>query len=396
MAEIKRRKTRMYEPWGYQEENNYQSDENIFLNDLNSFFSEVEYNTEDKKIHFYNKDGEEKASLDVSGFSSSVVESTNYDTTTKILTIKFSNGDVVEINLAELIDENEFGDGLQVKDGIISVLLDESGETYLSVSENGIKLSGVDSAIETAVEVEKARAEGVESSLDERISQNASAIESSAEAISANTEAIQQNAEAISAEAARAASAETRLENALSQEISDRIADVDAEEARATSAEAVLQGNINAEITRATQTEQQLNSRIDLVNDELDAEESIREASDVRLENKIDQETVRATSAETVITNKITELVEELQPLINDTLETKNEHEVAFGQYNISRSGETLADKTVVTVGYGSSDSDRKNLFEVRANGDVYMWVENDFVQINNLLGMLTNEVYDN
>ena len=88
-------------------------------------------------------------------------------------------------------------------------------------------------------------------------------------------------------------------------------------------------------------------------------------------------------------------MVEQLEPLINDTLITTNEHEVAFGQYNVSHTSEELADKTIVSVGYGSDDENRKNLFEVRANGDVYMWVEGDYVQINDLLGMLTHEVYD-
>ena len=45
MAEIKkRRKTRMYEPWGYREENNYQSDENQFENELNELFASASYN----------------------------------------------------------------------------------------------------------------------------------------------------------------------------------------------------------------------------------------------------------------------------------------------------------------------------------------------------------------
>ena len=45
--ENKNRKPRMYEPWGYQEENNYQSDEIIHENDLDSFFSDTEYVKDD-------------------------------------------------------------------------------------------------------------------------------------------------------------------------------------------------------------------------------------------------------------------------------------------------------------------------------------------------------------
>ena len=239
-----KRKTRMYEPWGYQEENNYQGSETIFDNDLESFFADVKYIDGDKKIHFYNKDGEEKATLDVTQFAPSVVESAVYDKTTKILTITFSNGDKVEINLADLIDENEFADGLVVDNGIVKVLIDSTGEPYLSVSTNGIKISGVDQAIADAVEAEKNRAESAETALQA----------------------------AIDAEAQRAQDAETALDNKIDQEIADRKADVDEEEARAKAAEA------------------NLSRRLDTLNDELDAEKTIREAADVALGRRIDQE----------------------------------------------------------------------------------------------------------
>lgn len=239
-----KRKTRMYEPWGYQEENNYQGSETIFDNDLESFFADVKYIDGDKNIHFYNKDGEEKATLDVTQFAPSVVESAVYDKTTKILTITFSNGDKVEINLADLIDENEFADGLVVDNGVVKVLIDSTGEPYLSVSTNGIKISGVDQAIADAVEAEKNRAESAETALQA----------------------------AIDAEAQRAQDAETALDNKIDQEIADRKADVDEEEARAKAAEA------------------NLSRRLDTLNDELDAEKTIREAADVALGRRIDQE----------------------------------------------------------------------------------------------------------
>ena len=140
---IQKRRTRMYEPWGYREENDYQSSAGMLGDDLEKFFARAEYNKKDQKIHFYNKDDEEKGSIDVTEFASSVIEDVHYDSTTKILTIKFANGDVININIAELIDENEFGNGLIVNDGIVSVLIDSTGDPYLTVGENGVKLSGV-------------------------------------------------------------------------------------------------------------------------------------------------------------------------------------------------------------------------------------------------------------
>jgi hypothetical protein len=381
MAEITNKKTRMYEPWGYQEENNYQSEENILIGDLDSFLVDASYDSSDKKIHFTNKDGEEKATIDVTEFSSSIIESVNYDKVTKILTIKFSNGDVIEINLAELIDENEFADGLQVNDGIVSILIDNSGEPYLSVGEDGLKISGIDAAISNAVDEEKTRAEEAENSLDERITQVTSGISGAVEVIAAISGMVEANSQAIS------------------DEISNREAAVSAEESRAKAAEEALQASVTAEITRATQTEQGLNHRIDLVNDELDAEESVRESNDaalnLRITTEINDEKSRAISAETALGNQISELVGDLQPILNDTLETTNENEVAFGKYNVSHTSSDSSSKTVLTIGVGTDNENRKNAFEVRENGDVYMWVENDYMNVNRLLSMLAHEVYD-
>lgn len=243
---MQKRRTRMYEPWGYREENNYQSSENIREDDLSSFFAGVEYKRSDNKIHFSNKNGEEVGSLNVNDFikSDQIVEKAWYEDG-KIY-VKFTNGDTITIDVKELLDENEFKDGLQVNDGQVSVLIDAAGEgyegnPYLSTSENGVKISGIDKHIFDAVEAERVRATGEEARLDGRID----------------------------------------------QEITDRTADVDAEETRAKAEEAAL------------------NTRVDRLNDELDAEKSIREAADVALGGRIDTESARAISAETALTQSL-------------------------------------------------------------------------------------------
>ena len=423
MAEIKKRKTRMYEPWGYQEENNYQSDENQFENELNELFASAAYNKDDKKIHFFNNDGLELSgsAIDTNDFASGVIESASYDKTTKILTIVFSNGDIVEINLADLIDENEFADGLQVNDGIVSIKLDSETEAYLTVSENGLKVSGIDAAInaektraeeaeaelQAAIEVEVARATSAETALDEKIDEEIARATSAETALDIKiTQEIADREVDVNAEETRAKAAEEALDAKIDQEIADRIADVDAEETRARAAETVLSQQITA------------------LNSELDAEESIREAADVRLEGLITAETSRATSAETALNNKIdqeiadriadvnaeearaisaeTELETALDVLNqklgykdNETLQKNGAHEVAFGSYNISNTSEDASGRTIFSIGNGTSDSARSNALEVRENGDVYMWIENDYMQINRLLAMLAHEVYD-
>ena len=375
MAEIKKRKTRMYEPWGYRDENNYESAEIIHENDLESFFADVSYNKDDNKIYFYNKDGEEKGALDVSEFvkSDSIIDKVEYKD--GILTITFTNGDEIHIDLSELIDENEFKDGLIVDGHVVKVLVDDESERWLTVSENGIKISGIQDEIDR---------------LDGRVD----------------------------AEISRAIAEEGRIESKLDQEIQDRITDVNAEENRAKEAEQVLTTNLSNEITRATRTEQGLNHRIDVLNDELDAEESTRESNDAALSLRIttevndriaavNAEKARAEAAEEALDERIDEIIsggsiEKLDELIeklgykdNDTLQLTNEHEVAFGEWNVSNTSTEPSGQTVFSIGIGTSAHDRKNAFEVRKDGTVYMWVEGDFMSVNQLLGQIAHEVYD-
>lgn len=274
---MQKRRTRMYEPWGYREENNYQSSENIREDDLSSFFADVEYKRSDNKIHFSNKDGEEVGTLNVNDFikSDQIVEKAWYEDG-KIY-VKFTNGDLITVDVKELLDENEFKEGLQVVDGVVSVLRDPSSERWLTVSLDGVKVSGIQAEIDR---------------LDERIDN----------------------------EISRATSEESRIE-----------AKLDAEITRSTNEDTRLDGKIDDETTRAKEAEAGLSRRIDTLNDELDAEKSIRESKDLeeknratseeaRIEAKIDSEAARATSAETTL---------------NDTKANKNEA-IASASYDES------------------------------------------------------------
>ena len=326
-----KRKTRMYEPWGYVDENNYQGAETILDNDLESFFAQVEYKRDDNKIHFANKDGEEKATLDVSEFvkSDSIVEKAWYEDG-KIY-VKFTNGDVITVDVEELIDQNEFSDGLQVNEGIVSVLIDGESEAFLSVSGNGVKVSGV----QDAIDAERDRAISAETALDEKIEQEivdrkADVDEEEARAISAET-ALDEKIDAeitrateaeealdakIDAEIERAEAAEQALDEKIEQEIADRKADVDEEEARATAAEEALQTALTNEITRATQTEQALDNKISTLSDNLASEVTRAQAAEQELSTRlttevaerkadVDEEEARAIAAEEALDAKI-------------------------------------------------------------------------------------------
>lgn len=57
---------------------------------------------------------------------------------------------VVELNVGDFLRESEFKDGLQVTNNEVSVKIDSDSEGFLTVSGNGVKLAGVQTAINTA------------------------------------------------------------------------------------------------------------------------------------------------------------------------------------------------------------------------------------------------------
>jgi type VI protein secretion system component Hcp len=67
------------------------------------------------------------------------------------LKLVLSNNDAIYINTKDLIDIYTAGDGIVVEDNEISVKLDSEGEPFLTVSANGLKLDGIQAAIDEAV-----------------------------------------------------------------------------------------------------------------------------------------------------------------------------------------------------------------------------------------------------
>jgi hypothetical protein len=96
-----------------------------------------------------------------------------------------------------------------------------------------------------------------------------------------------------------------------------------------------------------------------------------------------------------LLDNEIAELIEKLGYTDNDTLVRNGEREVAFGQYNISVNSDNPSEKTLFSIGNGSDDENRRNALEIKQNGDVYLWVEGEFMNINKLLGQIAHEIYD-
>jgi len=70
-----------------------------------------------------------------------------------VFTYILTNGeeDVVKVDVSNFLAESEFQNGLQVVDHVVSVKKDETSEAFLSVSGSGVKVSGVQDAINNAV-----------------------------------------------------------------------------------------------------------------------------------------------------------------------------------------------------------------------------------------------------
>lgn len=59
---------------------------------------------------------------------------------------------VVKVDVSKFLAESEFANGLQVStDGVVSVKIDAASEGFLTVGEGGVKLSGVQDAINSAI-----------------------------------------------------------------------------------------------------------------------------------------------------------------------------------------------------------------------------------------------------
>jgi len=215
-------KVKMYEPYGYREDVGYVSlatkakeeEEQQKKTDTNqdkkieemesASFTDVRYNSSDKNIEFCNEKGEVVDTVKINDIiSSSFVERATYDPVTEVLTLYFgknSKGEdvTVDIDLHDLIDINEFKDGLEIISGDVYVKLDEnsdkiivdSGGTQadvLSLSPDGIKVNN----IQRAIDVEKDRAMAIEAYLQEQIDDVSSGSSGATEALKIRIEALE-------------------------------------------------------------------------------------------------------------------------------------------------------------------------------------------------------------
>lgn len=155
-------------------------------------------------------------------------------------------------------------------------------------------------------------------------------------------------------------------------------------------------------------------------NEQIEAEKNRAQGVEGALESAIRQETFRASDKENIISSALTHtsnvvhaltdwdgddradytdvgngIVDVMHREVHDLkqqigsmslgIKTKNEYEFGIGTYNASSTGPNDSDITVFSIGMGTSDVDRKNAFEVRKDGSIYMYINGEYKKINNL-----------
>lgn len=72
--------------------------------------------------------------------------------------LELVNGKIIYINTKDLVDIYTAGNGISVDDNIISIKLDEDGEAFLTNGPSGLKLQGVQAAIDAKADEERLEA----------------------------------------------------------------------------------------------------------------------------------------------------------------------------------------------------------------------------------------------
>ena len=162
----------------------------------------------------------------------------------------------VGVDVSSFLAESEFNNGLQVVDHVVSVKLAEGNESFLTVDANGVKLSGVQDAINAAVDAEEERAISAETALSDRLS----ALESGDNSVA------------------------KQIENKIN-ELDATVSTVRENETHFIDIEVV---ETDGKLISATLNESALNTKIQEIEDSVTDEASARTAADEALDGRLD------------------------------------------------------------------------------------------------------------
>ena len=141
------------------------------IEDVNGKISSVELVQDaDNQLHYeLMVDGVVKGDINIP--KDQFLKNVEYDDTTKELVFTFDTTDgenVTKVNIGELVDTYEAGNGLELNGNIFSIKLDPSSQSYVQITSDGIKIIAIDEAIsdiDEKITAEETRASGVEAKL---------------------------------------------------------------------------------------------------------------------------------------------------------------------------------------------------------------------------------------
>lgn len=115
----------------------------------------LKYDSTTKKIQLLGINDAKIAEIDATDFiKDGMVDNVEFDTETNILTITFntiSGKEAIPVNLSSLVDTYTAGNGITIAGNVVSVKRDPNSEgDFLSVGTAGVKISGVQNAIDKA------------------------------------------------------------------------------------------------------------------------------------------------------------------------------------------------------------------------------------------------------
>jgi hypothetical protein len=194
--------------------------------------------------------------------------------------------DLVKINVQKFLEESEFKDGLKVNNHVVSVLKDPTSENFLSISPNGVKISGVQDAIDNAKKTVQQELDKTQigAGLNEDGEYKVDGATNYIKTANSLYDADKKLDIAIKAEVDRATSAETALQAKINTEVTDR-----------KKADEALQTQINTEVTDRKNADKELQTQIN-------TEVTDRKNADKELETSIKRSTVTSSDKSLIIT----------------------------------------------------------------------------------------------
>ena len=116
--------------------------------------------------------GSETDTVDVNTGAVTKNEVTNAQSLNFVYQLSNGKYEIVKVDVSKFLSESEFGDGLQVGNGVVSIKIKETSEgedKFLKVGENGLYTEGINEAISKAIASEAKLREDADKSLDEKL-----------------------------------------------------------------------------------------------------------------------------------------------------------------------------------------------------------------------------------